>query len=287
MTVATLAYPVGEPRAWDEFESKVRELARRAHERGAKFWVLPEYFSMELAALFDRPVRASLSRQLEAVQGVLPEFRKLFADLARTHEATLVAGTFPVAVRPGEFRNRSYVYHPDGSEDFQDKLLMTRFENELWKVSPGDALRVFRAEWGAFGVSICYESEFPLPVRRQAEAGALLLAVPSCTDSRAGDNRVRIGCRARAMENQFFVARSPLVGRAEWSPAIDENTGAASVYTPVDRKFPDDGVAATGGDEEPGWVFADLDLDRVEWIRQRGMVFNYADWPKQAHAVAD
>lgn len=281
LTVATLAYPVGEPTSWDAFEAKVRSLAAEAVEQGAKFWVLPEYFSMELAALHDDSVRGSLSKQLEAVQESLPEFRKLFAGLARSHAVTIVAGTYPVAVRPGEYRNRSYVYFPDGSEDFQDKLIMTRFENELWKISAGTELRVFDAPGYKFGVNICYDSEFPLLARRQAESGAHLLAVPSCTDTRAGDNRVRIGCRARALENQFFVLRSPTVGLAPWSPAIDENTGAAAVYTPVDREFPDDGILAAGADEAPGWVFSDLDLARVAWIRRRGQVFNFADWPKQ------
>lgn len=281
LTVATLAYPVGEPVTWHAFMEKVLTLTAEAAAREAKFWVLPEYFSMELAALHPAAVRGSLSKQLEAVQESLPEFRKLFADLAASHGATIVAGSYPVAVRPGEFRNRSYVYFPDGSEDFQDKLIMTRFENELWNISAGTELRVFDAPGYKFGVNICYDSEFPLLARRQAEAGAQLLAVPSCTDTRAGDNRVRIGCRARALENQFYVLRSPTVGLAPWSPAIDENTGCAAVYTPVDRGFPDDGVAATGADEAPGWTFATLDLARIDWIRRRGQVFNFADWPKQ------
>ncbi len=281
LTVATLAYPVGEPATRADFQAKVRAIASEAAAREAKFWVLPEYFSMELAALHPAEVRGSLSKQLSAVQESLPQFRKLFSALAREHAATIVAGSYPVAVRSGEYRNRSYVYFPDGSEDFQDKLIMTRFEKELWKISAGDDLRVFDAPGFKFGVNICYDSEFPLLARRQAEGGAQLLAVPSCTDTRAGDNRVRIGCRARALENQFYVLRSPTVGLAPWSPAIDENTGCAAVYSPVDRDFPDDGIVASGIDEAPGWVFATLDLARIDWIRRRGQVLNFADWPKQ------
>ena len=285
LKVAALAYPVGEPRDFAEFESKVRAQAAEAAAAGARFLVWPEYFSLELAALFDESVRGSLRRQLAAMQDLAPGVRRLFAALAREHAVTLVAGSMPVATEQGRYRNRSYVYFPDGAEDFQDKRMMTRFETELWRVEAGDALRVFRTDWGVFGVNVCYECEFPLAARRQAESGMRVLAVPSCTDTRAGDHRVRIGARARAMENQIFAVRAPLVGEASWSRAIDSNLGVASIYTPVDRGFPDDGVAAESAPEAGGWVYAEVDLARIEFIRKHGQVRNYVDWPKQESAT--
>lgn len=280
LKVATLAYPVGEPRSWEEFEAKAAAFASEAAGAGARFLVFPEYFAMELAALFPDDVRGSLKRQLVSVQETLPAFRSLFSRLAREHGTTIVAGTYPVALGDG-YRNRSYVYLPDGSEDFQDKLIMTRFENELWHIGAGDALRVFDTGAFKFGVNICYDSEFPGLARRQAESGAHMLAVPSCTDTRAGDYRVRVGARARALENQFFVMRSPTVGVAPWSPAIDENTGCAAIYSTCDREFPADGVVASGADETPGWVYGELDLARVDWIRRHGQVLNFADRLRQ------
>src|SRR3546814_2366020 len=79
-------------------------------------------------------------------------------------------------------------------------------------------------------------SEFPLPVRAQREAGARLLLVPSCTDTQAGATRVRVGCMARALENRLFVAQAVTTGAADWSPALDTNTGEATIYAPIDRK---------------------------------------------------
>jgi len=280
LKVATLAYPVGEPRTWGAFEGKVRALVGEAASAGAGFLVFPEYFAMESAALWPDEVRGSLVRQLAAVQETLPAFRAMLASLARDHAVTIVGGSYPVASGDG-YRNRAYVFLPDGSEDFQDKLIMTRFENELWHIGPGDALRVFDTGAYRFGVNICYDSEFPALARRQAEGGAVLLAIPSCTDTRAGDCRVRVGARARALENQFYVLRSPTVGLAPWSPAIDENTGCAAVYTPCDREFPADGVLAAGADEVPGWVYADVDLAKIAWIRRHGQVLNFNDRTKQ------
>ena len=63
--------------------------------------------------------------------------------------------------------------------------------------------------------------------------------------------------------------------------AVDVNTGRASVYTPVDYGFPDNGILVEGADDEANWVFATLDLRELARIRAEGQVFNHRDWPKQ------
>ena len=65
-------------------------------------------------------------------------------------------------------------------------------------------------------------------MRAQVEAGAWLILVPSCTDTVAGYERVRLAAAARAMENQCFVAMAPTVGAAPWSGALDVNRGAGA-----------------------------------------------------------
>ena len=119
----------------------------------------------------------------------------------------------------------------------------------------------------------------PLIARRQVEMGADLILVPSCTDTLAGYWRVRIGSQARALENQCYVVQSSTVGAAPWSPAVDVNVGAAAIYTPVDRGFPDDGVLAAGTLDAAQWVYGDVDLAAIANVRRNGQVFNYRDWP--------
>jgi predicted amidohydrolase len=130
-------------------------------------------------------------------------------------------------------------------------------------------------------INVCYDSEFPLFARRQAEAGALMVLVPSCTDTLAGYHRVRIGCRARALENQFYVVQSVLLGKCAWSELIDENTGAAGIYGPVDIGFPSDGRIAEGSLDQAGWVYGELELHRSGAIRHAGHTTNFADWGHQ------
>jgi predicted amidohydrolase len=163
---------------------------------------------------------------------------------------------------------------------------MTRFENEQWDISPDNELRVFDTAIGRIGIVICYDVEFPLLARAQAEAGAELILAPSCTDTEAGYFRVRIGAQARALENQCHVVQAVTVGSAEWSEAVDVNVGAAAVYGPVDIGFPADGIVSMGERNAPGWVYGTVKLKRAQRVRRAGQVFNFNDWPQQREQAA-
>ncbi len=279
--LAAAQYDIGFLQDWPEYEAKVSLWVGAAVGQGARLLLFPEYFSMELASLFPQEVYRSLSKQLEALQMIYPDFLSLYTDQAKRHGVSIVAGTFPVRQEDGNYRNRSYLFRPDGSSDYQDKLQMTRFENEQWLITAGDEIKLLDTELGKIGINICYDSEFPLLARRQVEAGADLILVPSCTDTLAGYHRVRIGCQARALENQCYVVQSPTVGLAPWSEAVDVNIGAAAVYTPVDYGYPDNGVLAIGEINQAQWVYADIDLSTIAKVRESGQVFNYRDWPGQ------
>jgi len=236
---------------------------------------------MELASLFGEAVYSSLSKQLAAMQSLHDDYLDLFRSLAKKYRCIIQSGTFPVKNDSGAYRNRAYLFMPDGQVDYQDKLMMTRFENEQWLIQKGEALRCFDSEYGKVAINICYDSEFPMLARKQVEAGANLILVPSCTDTLAGYHRVKIGCQARALENQCYVVQSTLVGNAPWSEAVDVNIGAAAVYTPVDYGFPDNGILAVGELNAVQWVIAEVSLSACATVREQGQVFNYRDWPLQ------
>lgn len=283
--VAACQYPVQFLGTWSRYESKLRALVGEAANRGAALAVFPEYASMELASLFGPEVYGDLRRQLEAVQTLLPDYRALHRALAMEHGLYLLAGSFPVREADGSYRNRAYLCSPEGGEGFQDKLHMTRFEREHWQVDPGQTVKVFDTRLGALAVATCYDVEFPQVVRNQVEAGAWLVLVPSCTDREAGYQRVRIGCQARALENQVYVVQAPTVGEAPWSESIDRNVGFGAIYTPVDIGFPDDGILVQGEAGQTGWVFADLDPRAIQRVRRKGQVFNHRDWARHREAA--
>ena len=280
MKVAVAKYPIDAPRDLAAFAEKQAGFLAEAKQAGADLAVLPEYLSLELAALFPPAVHADLRASLAAIQSLRGDWLELFAGIARDTGMYVVAGSFLLAQAGGRYRNRSDLFAPGGGHLWQDKLQLTGFEKAVGVIEGGDALKVAEIDGVRCGISVCYDSEFPLPVRAQYEAGARLLLVPSCTDTAAGATRVQVGCLARALENRIFVVQAVTAGRAPWSPALDENTGEATVYAPMDAGFPDDGILArTRGDE--AWAIAELDFGLLEATRGRAQVANDRDWSGQ------
>jgi predicted amidohydrolase len=277
MKVAVAKYPVGQPRDFAAFAEKQTLLLQQAADAGARIAVLPEYLSLELAATFPVAISADLSASLQATQQYAEDFQHLFATLAQRLGLHVVAGSFLTAIGNERYRNRTHWFTPAGTSGWQDKLQLTGFEAATQVIEGGDALRVFQADGIRAGVAICYDAEFPLPVRAQQQAGARLLAVPSCTDTEAGATRVRVGSLARALENRIFVAQSVTAGIARWSPALDENTGEAALFAPMDVGLPADGVIAQTSGEQV-WAIGELDFDALEASRDRAQVANDRDW---------
>ncbi|MCL4860729.1 MAG: carbon-nitrogen hydrolase family protein [Caldilineaceae bacterium] len=281
LTVAAAQYGVEFLDSWQSYADKLAYWVEEAATQGAQVLVFPEYGCLELASLFPAAIYSHLHKQLEALQELLPSYIHLHRELARRYGVYLIASSFPVRISDGGYRNRAYFCMPDGECDFQDKLMMTRFEHELWGIGAGGELKVFPTRWGPVGISICYDNEFPLIARGQIELGARVILAPSCTDTLAGYHRVRIGCQARAMENQCYVVMAPVVGAVDWSAAMDIHIGAAGIFSPVDVGFPSDGVLAQGEMNTTRWLLAELDLHALDKVRCHGQVLNHRDWDKQ------
>lgn len=269
MKIATTAYRIDRVGSEAEYRDKVTRMCETAAGEGARVLLLPEYAPVELTALrLDGDVRV----QLQALQQAMPLYLETHAALARRLQVVIVAGSFPQRLPDGDYRNRAYVFGPRGEIGVQEKLHMTRWEVEAWGMVAGQGIQVFDAFGIRFGVNICLDVELGGQARRQAEVGAELILVPSCTDTLHGWHRVRTGALARALENQCFVAMASVVGTADWSEALDSNVGAAGVFAPMEEGFPCDGVLAAGTLNEPGWVYADLDFERLRATREHGVV---------------
>lgn len=277
MRIAAAAYPLDPVDSFAAYAAKMTNWVARAQ---ADLLVFPEYGRMELAALDG--AAGDLEASLHAAARHTAAADALMAGLAQRHACHILAPSGPVFDVGPRPVNRATLFGPDGVIGHQDKQVMTRFEREHWHVIPGGPLRVFDTALGRIGILICYDAEFPLLGRALVGAGAEILLVPSCTDALAGYSRVRIGAMARALENQCVAVQSPTVGDARWSPAVDENVGAAGIFGPPDLGFPPTGVIAEGALNEPGWVVAEIDLASIARVRAEGAVFNHAHWPESA-----
>lgn len=278
LTLAALAWPVEPLPDLPAYAAKLDAWCAEAKARGADLLLAPEYACVELGAALAGLAAADEAAELGAMVAVAEDLLAAMRAAARRHGLWLAPGSLPMA-EGTRFVNRAPLIAADGRLAWQEKHRMTRFEAERWGVSAGAPPGVFATPWGVIGIAICYDAEFPPLVRAQVEAGAWLVLVPTCTDTAHGFHRVRIAARARAMENQCFVAVAPTVGGFAASAALDENHGRAGIYGPVDRGFPADGILAEGDWDSPGLVLARLDPAALARVRADGAVRNHRDWP--------
>ena len=281
--VAVAQYPIGEPATVAEWRENAARWVASGAETGAQLLVFPEYGAIEIAATFGGEIAGDLQRTLAAVASLADEMDAFYAELATQHGMHILTPSGPVRRPEGAFVNAARLVTPAGRMGVQEKLIMTPFERD-WGITPGHGLRVFETALGWIGIAICYDSEFPLLVRAQAEAGADLILIPSCTEFLSGYHRVRAAACARALESQIATALSPTVGDAPWSPAVDRNAGAGGIYVPPEAGLSMTGMLAEGRLNEPGWVAADIDFVALEGLRTGGEMRNAVDWSLQPGA---
>lgn len=288
--IAAAQYAIELLEHWSNYEAHLRQLVGRATADDANLLLLPEYSAMTLTGQLPTAVRSDLHLSIRQMQPLIDRWLQLCESLAQEHQIWFCPGTAPVLDSDGRFRNRSWMFGPQGLLGTQDKLIMTRFEREQWHIDSGQGLQLFDLPFGRLGIQICYDNEFPHFARQLTEAGADLILSPSCTDTRAGYYRVRRGCQARALENQIAMIQSPTTGLAEWSPAVDENIGRAGVFVPPDYGMPSDGVLAESPLEhsnESHWLMTELNLAELRSVREQGQVLTRRDWPEQFDGRAE
>ena len=123
----------------------------------------------------------------------------------------------------------------------------------------------------------CYDIEFPEIVRMAKAKGADVIFCPSCTDDRHGFHRVRYTSHARAIENQIYVVLTGTVGSLPTVDLMRANFGQAAIITPNDIPFPPQGLLAEGELNNDMIITADLDLDLLYQVREKGSVTTWRD----------
>ena len=190
MHISAIAYEFNPLKDFESFERKIFRLCRDAKQESSELVLFPEYMAMEIASLFAKD-KKDIHLHLEKIQDYHSAFLACFKNTAEKLGIHICAGSFPVKLTPKRVVNRSYLFSPDGQLEFQDKIHLTRFEREIWGLDSGEELKVFHSALGKIAINICYDSEFSYLARAQAQKGAKLLLVPSCTETAAGYQRVK------------------------------------------------------------------------------------------------
>ena len=283
MKIATAAYPLDWLDSWAQYQDKLAKWVCDAATQGADLLVFPEYGAMELSTLDGAETAGNLEASIQAVSEKMEEAATLHQRLAAEYGVHILGASAPVHAGFARPVNRAEFYAPTGQRAHQDKQIMTMFERDPWDITSGGPLKLFDTALGKIGVLICYDSEYPLLGRALAEADVIL--VPSCTEALAGYWRVRIGAMSRALEQQCVTAMASIVGPADWSEAVDMNTGMGGIFGPPDIGFPATGILAEGSLNQPGWTFAEVDIDSIAHVRREGVVRNRTHWGEQEKRI--
>ncbi len=275
MIVATTNFSMQRPASPEEFWRRFRHLAEQARDRGAEIILFPEYFSLAWLLADGGKCAERLKAAADLESGFVEEACRAASEL----RLGIIAGTMPHVEGKLEPRNRCWICLPGQEPFYQDKLNMTRSEDEKWKISSGaPELRVFRYAGATCAVAICYDVEFPSYCAAAADAKVDVLFVPSNTGTAHGYWRVRHCAEARAIENQCFVVMSSVVEGDARYDEIGGHFGRACILSPCDVGFPDSGVLAEARPNAEDVIAARLELRALQEIRQNSTVLNLRDF---------
>jgi predicted amidohydrolase len=282
--VAAVAWKLRSPRSDSKYFGHLHDFVSQAHDEGAEIIVFPELHSLELLPL-GQPLKESQAPDFlaEYASGLEDWYQRI----SESSGLTIVGGSH-FREEDGEIYNTGVVAYPNGLLSLAAKNNLTVYERDVWDIKCGAGLQM--SEDG-IGVSICYDSEFPNGPKALAEAGTKLLCVPAWTETQRGFQRVRWSCLARAVENQFYVVHSSLLGGFGEEP-VPFSYGSSAIIAPSVEPFPPEAILRETELNEEGLVIADLDFDLIEQGRTKGEVTNWQDrnsgtWSiqKVGHAV--
>jgi predicted amidohydrolase len=236
---------------------RAQSLVARASSTGADVVVLPEKWNL-IGSADDYRAAA------EPLDGPSVE---AMSEWARTLGVTLVGGSITER-RDGrdKLSNTSCVFDPEG------KLLAVYRKIHLFDVEvgghvyreseaeePGTEPVVARAEDWNIGLTVCYDVRFPELYRILALESAELVTVPAHFTTPTGRDHWHVLLRARAIENQYYVAAAGQVGETvPGKPAY----GRSLIVDPW-------GVVLAQAPDEETVVTAEIDRARMREIRAK------------------
>jgi len=238
----------------DQAERSIRE----ASAEGAALVVLPELFTY-LGDL------ETLEKHADLPNG---EALERMRSLAKELDLVLCTGSIAIKREdsPDQVANRSVLFGPLGQTlSSYDKIHCFDIHygdiqvEESKFIAAGSTTSVSATSLGHIGQAICYDLRFPELFRKMSEDGMQVCCVPSAFTYRTGQAHWQILLRARAIENQAYVVAANQCGMYGKSVRC---YGNSQIIDPWGE------VLSSLGDDRPGIVYAEIDLERQRKIRR-------------------
>src|ERR671937_1128592 len=233
-------------------------LVGQAASTGADVVVLPEKWN----AIGDAGVLHAAAEPLAGGESV-----EAMTEWARRHGVTLVGGSITERREGREkLSNTSLVFDPEGElVGLYRKIHLFDVEvgghvyRESEAEEPGDEAVVAHVEGWGIGLSVCYDVRFPELYRILALEGAELLSVPAHFTTPTGKDHWHVLLRARAIENQYYLAAPAQVG--ETLPGRP-SYGRSLIVDPW-------GIVLAQAPDEETVISAELDRARLQEVREK------------------
>ncbi len=130
---------------------------------------------------------------------------------------------------------------------------------ESTRILPGDDVVVVPTPFGRWGCSTCYDLRFPELFRMMALLGAQVIFVPANFTRTTGHDHWETLLRARAIENGCYIVAADQCGEKPEFVAY----GHSMIIDPWGE------VLAEASQDEPEIIYADIDLARVQEVREQ------------------
>jgi deaminated glutathione amidase len=236
---------------------RAERLVARAASTGADLVLLPEKWTGIGPPELIRSVAESLDEG-EATQAM--------KGWARAHGITLVGGSIVERREDREkLSNTCVVFDPEGEiAAVYRKIHMFDVEvgghvyRESETEEPGDRPAATEVEGWKVGLTICYDLRFPELYRILALEGCEAITVPAAFTLYTGKDHWELLLRARAVENQCYVAAANEWGTHEGGKA---SYGRSTIVDPW-------GVVLAQAADEDTVISAELDRAHLERIRR-------------------
>jgi deaminated glutathione amidase len=237
---------------------KAERLVARAAATGSDVVALPEKWN----AIGSPEVLHAAAEPLEGGESVAA-----MAEWAKRHGITLVGGSISEKREGREkLSNTSLAFGPDGELlGLYRKIHLFDVEvgghvyRESEAEEPGEEPVVVRGEGWPIGLTVCYDVRFPELYRILALEGAELVTVPAHFTTPTGKDHWHVLLRARAIENQYYVAAPAQVGETlPGKPAY----GRSLIVDPW-------GIVLAQAPDEEAVISAELDRARLRSVREK------------------
>ncbi len=249
-----------------DVEANLREAGRlvgEAARQGAQLVVLPENFSFLGATDADRVAAVE-----EFGDGPAQRF---LAETAESLGVWLVGGTIPIRDGAARASSRSLLVGPDGRiAAHYDKIHLFDVDipagarasesySESATTLAGTRVVAAKTPLARIGMTVCYDIRFPALFHRLSVLGTDIIVVPAAFTVPTGEVHWLPLLQARAIESLVYV-----VAAGQWG----EHAGGRRTYGHSLILGPW-GECLAELPANPGAICADLDMNRLNELRQR------------------